>query len=42
VTGEELPPGAFRIDYPPLDFWDFEDDALMRARLPRLARLFLD
>ena len=43
ATGEELPPRAFTIRYPPVDFgWDFDDDTQMRTHLPRLARLYLD
>jgi hypothetical protein len=43
ATGERLPAGSFTISYPPVSFgWDFDDEAAMRARLPRLARLFMD
>jgi hypothetical protein len=43
VTGQSLPAGSFTISYPPISFgWDFDDDAAMRARLPRLAGLFMD
>lgn len=42
ATGANLPPGTFRITYPDLDGgWDFDDDAEMYERLPRLAELFL-
>jgi hypothetical protein len=42
ATGQRLPPGSFTISYPPISFgWDFDDDTAMRARLPRLARLFM-
>jgi Protein of unknown function (DUF4240) len=42
ATGEDLPPGAFTVRYPELDpAWDFDfdDDAEMRRRLPRLSAL---
>jgi hypothetical protein len=43
ATGERLPADSFTISYPPLSSgWDFDDQAAMRARLPRLARLFMD
>jgi Protein of unknown function (DUF4240) len=45
ATGEELPGLAFRIEYPELDpgwDFDFDDQAEMARRLPRLAALFLD
>jgi hypothetical protein len=43
ATGRRLPPGAFTIDYPPVDFgWDIEDHAQMRSHLPRLSELYLD
>ncbi|RAY15721.1 hypothetical protein DPM19_08035 [Actinomadura craniellae] len=42
ATGEELPPGSFAIRHPALDDWDFDDPAQVRARLPRLAALYLD
>jgi hypothetical protein len=43
ATGEQMPAGSFTISYPPVSFgWDFDDGAAMRARLPRLARLFTD
>jgi hypothetical protein len=42
ATGEELPAGAFTIRYPAIDAdWDFEDNAEMRAHLPRLTGLYL-
>jgi len=42
ATGANLPSGAFRIRYPDLgEGWDFDDDAEMYDRLPRLAELFL-
>ncbi|WP_043515865.1 MULTISPECIES: DUF4240 domain-containing protein [unclassified Actinoplanes] len=40
ATGHELPHDAFTIRYPELDFtWDFDDEAEMRQRLPRLTDL---
>lgn len=40
-TGEQLPAGAFTINYPPITFdWDFDDAEEMRRHLPRLSRLF--
>jgi hypothetical protein len=43
ATGQQLPDDAFTISYPPLSSgWDFDDHAEMRARLPRLAWLFMD
>jgi Protein of unknown function (DUF4240) len=44
ATGEELPRRALRVKYPELDpgwDFDFEDQAEMARRLPRLAALFL-
>lgn len=42
-AGEQLPVGAFTINYPPITFdWDFDDTDKMRRRLPRLSRLYLD
>jgi hypothetical protein len=41
--GEELPPKAFTVRYPQLDpdwDFDFDDEAEMRRRLPRLADLY--
>jgi hypothetical protein len=41
ATGAELPPGAFTIHYPELEFdWDFDDDVEARRRLPRLMELY--
>ncbi|MET7288968.1 DUF4240 domain-containing protein [Streptomyces sp. NPDC005573] len=45
ATGEELPPEAFTIRYPPLDpAWAlaFDDSAELARRLPRLAALCVD
>jgi len=45
ATGEELPPDAFTIRYPPLDpewDFDFDDEAEMRRRLPRLTALYYE
>jgi hypothetical protein len=45
ATGEQLPAGAFTIQYPELDpAWgfDFDDQTEMERRLPRLAALYLD
>lgn len=44
ATGEEMPGDAFTIRYPDLDpgwDFDFDDDAEMARRLPRLAALHL-
>ncbi|WP_202610450.1 DUF4240 domain-containing protein [Herbidospora solisilvae] len=43
ATGEQLPADAFTIRYPPLDpdwDFDFDDEAEMRRRLPRLTTLY--
>jgi hypothetical protein len=43
TIGSELPPDAYRIRYPDLDpAWDFDfnDEAEMRSRLPRLTSLY--
>ncbi|MFE0579514.1 MULTISPECIES: DUF4240 domain-containing protein [unclassified Streptomyces] len=43
ATGRELPAESFTIGYPPLDpAWDFDfdDDAELATRLPRLSALF--
>jgi len=45
ATGEELPPDALTIRYPPLDpdwDFDFDDQAEMRRRLPRLTALYYE
>ncbi|MBZ9597003.1 DUF4240 domain-containing protein [Streptomyces yangpuensis] len=45
ATGRELPSDSFTIGYPPLDpAWDFDfdDEAELAARLPRLSALFGD
>lgn len=40
-TGDQLPPGSFTINYPPLTHdWDFEDKEEMTRRLPQLSRLY--
>ncbi|MFF7994626.1 DUF4240 domain-containing protein [Kitasatospora xanthocidica] len=44
ATGEQLPDDAFTIQHPGLDSdwgFDFDDQAEMRRRLPRLAALYL-
>ncbi|MFC6020102.1 DUF4240 domain-containing protein [Plantactinospora solaniradicis] len=43
ATGQELPSDAFAIRYPQLDpdwDFDFDDEAEMRRRLPRLTELY--
>ncbi|MFC9582914.1 DUF4240 domain-containing protein [Streptomyces yangpuensis] len=43
ATGRELPSDSFTISYPPLDpAWDFDfdDEAELATRLPRLSSLF--
>ncbi|WP_030456014.1 hypothetical protein [Herbidospora cretacea] len=43
ATGEQLPPEAFTIRYPQLDpdwEFDFDDEAQMCRRLPRLTDLY--
>ncbi|MFE1443572.1 DUF4240 domain-containing protein [Streptomyces sp. NPDC058739] len=43
ATGDQLPPSAFTVRYPPLDpawSFDFDDRDEMARRLPRLAALY--
>lgn len=41
ATGRQFPADAFTIRYPELDSgWDFDDQAEMRRRLPRLTALY--
>jgi hypothetical protein len=43
LTGEELPAGAYTVEYPDLGpDWDFDDDEEMAAHLPRLSALYLE
>jgi hypothetical protein len=43
AAGDDLPPNSFTIRYPDLDpdwAFDFDDEAEMRRRLPRLTNLY--
>ena len=43
LTGENLPAGAYSVEYPDLGpDWDFDDDEEMAQHLPRLSELYLE